>query len=233
MTTNPTGKLKGISFFKDLSPEALGLVSERMVHRTIPAGTILFRKGEQARGVYVLVKGRVEIYRSTADGREQVLHSETPIQSVAELPVFDGGSYPASGRTAENSELYFLSMDDFQRLYREHPEIADAIIRNLGQRLRALVRVVEKVSLRSVPSRVAKTLLEQAEGAGTLEEGGSFHLSRTQSDLAHELATSRESVARALGDLRRRGIIATEGRRVTLLSLKKLVDLARGEEPPV
>lgn len=233
MTENPRGKLEGISFFKDLSPEALGLVSERMVHRTVPSGTILFRKGEQARGVYVLVKGLVEIFRSTADGREQVLHSETPIQSVAELPVFDGGTYPASGRTAEKSELYFLSMDDFQRLYREHPEIADAIIRNLGQRLRGLVRVVEKISLRSVPSRVAKTLLEQAEGAGSLEEGGCFHLSRTQSDLAHELATSRESVARALGDLRRRGIIATKGRKVTLLSLKKLVDLAQGEGQPM
>jgi CRP-like cAMP-binding protein len=229
---SPAEELKGISFFRDLSPEALSLVSERMVHRTVPAGSILFRKGEQARGVYVLVKGRVEIYRSTADGREQVLHSETPVQSVAELPVFDGGSYPASGRTAEDSELYFLSVDDFQRLYREHPEIADAVIRDLGQRLRGLVTVVEKVSLRSVPSRVAKTLLEQAEKAGSLESGGSFPLSRTQTDLAHELATSRESVARSLGDLRRRGIISTEGRQVTILSLRGLVDLAQGEDPP-
>ena len=179
MKRTPAEELKGISFFRDLSPKALGLVSERMVHRTVPAGTILFRKGEQARGVYVLVKGRVEIYRSTADGREQVLHSETPVQSVAELPVFDGGSYPASGRAAENSELYFLSVDDFQRLYREHPQIADAIIRDLGRRLRGLVNVLEKVSLRSVPSRVAKTLLEQAERAGAVEDGGSFSLSRT------------------------------------------------------
>ena len=231
MKRTPAEELKGISFFRDLSPKALGLVSERMVHRKVPAGTILFRKGEQARGVYVLVKGRVEIYRSTADGREQVLHSETPVQSVAELPVFDGGSYPASGRAAENSELYFLSLGDFQRLYRAHPEIADAIIRDLGRRLRGLVNVLEKVSLRSVPSRVAKTLLEQAEKAGAVEEGGSFSLSRTQSDLAHELATSRESVARALGNLRRGGIISTEGRIVTIISLRGLVDLAQGGEP--
>ena len=124
MTKKLADRLKGISFFQDLSPEPLALVCERMVRREVPAGSILFRKGEQARGVYVLVAGRVEIYRSTADGREQVLHTETPIQSVAELPVFDGGTYPASGRTAEDSELYFLSQDDFQRLYRQHPEIA-------------------------------------------------------------------------------------------------------------
>ncbi|MGW8265363.1 MAG: Crp/Fnr family transcriptional regulator, partial [Longimicrobiales bacterium] len=213
------------------SEDALELVARRMVHRTAPAGTILFRKGERARGVYLLVRGRVEIYRSTSDGREQVLHSETPVQSVAELPVFDGGEYPASGRTSEDSELYFLSRDDFERLYREHPEIADALIRNLGRRLRKLVHVVEKVTLRSIPSRVAKTLIEVAESSGVLREGGRFRLSRTQSALAHELATTRESVARALGDLRRNGIIETEGRRVTIRSLRGLEEVARGEPP--
>lgn len=225
-------RLEGISFFQDLSAESLALVCERMVRREVPAGSILFRKGEQARGVYVLVAGRVEIYRSTADGREQVLHTETPIQSVAELPVFDGGTYPASGRTAEDSELYFLSQDDFQRLYRQHPEIADAVVTNLGKRLRALVKVVEKISLRSVPGRVAKALLEQAEGEGSSKDGVTFRLNKTQSDLAHELATSRESVARALGDLRRGGVIATQGRQVTVLSMSGLLDVAHGEERP-
>ena len=220
--------LKGVSFFRNLSDEALTLVASRMVHRTVPAGNILFRKGEQARGVYLLTRGRVEIYRSTADGREQVLHSELPIQSVAELPVFDGGSYPASGRTAEDSELFFLSLDDFQRLYREHPEIADVVISNLGQRLRKMVAVLEKISLRSVPGRVAKTVLEQAERSQAMRNGGSFQLPRTQSEMAHELATSRESVARALGELRRKGIISSRGRQVTIHNLRALVDVSQG-----
>lgn len=227
---NPREQLKGVSFFKGLSDEALELVVQRMVHRSASAGTILFRKGETARGVYVLVKGRVEIYRITADGREQILHSEVPVQSVAELPVFDEGEYPAAGRAAEDSELYFLSRTDFQRLYHEHPEIADAVIRSLGRRLRKLVQVVETVTLRSVPSRVAKTLLEFAENHGVLRIGGSFKLARTQSDLANELATSRESVARALGDLRQKGIIQTAGRQVTIISLSGLENQAHGEE---
>lgn len=226
----PPAQLKSVSFFRELSPQALDAVADRMIHREVPDGCILFRRGELARGVYILVKGRVEIFRATADGREQVIHSEVPVQSVAELPVFDGGEYPASGRTAEDSELYFLSLNDFQRLYREHPEIADAVIRNLGLRLRKLVRVLDKVSLRSVPGRVAKTLLELAEKRGVLRDGGSFGLHRTQSDLAHELATSRETVARAFSALRRNSIIATEGSKVTILSLHRLEDVANGEE---
>ena len=229
VTRTPIDELKKVSFFKNLSAKALGLVADRMVRRNVPAGTILFRKGEQARGVYLLTRGKVEIYRSTADGREQVLHVERPVESVAELPVFDGGAYPASGRTAEDSEVYFLSLDDFQRLYREHPEIADAVITTLGKRLRMLVGVVEKISLRSVPSRVAKTLLERAEAAGTARDGGRFVLPGTQSEMAHRLATSRESVARALGELRRGGIISTAGREVTILSVRGLEEVARGE----
>ena len=73
-----------------------------------------------------------------------------------------------------------------------------------------------------VPARLGR--------AGARADGSTFHLSRTQSDLAHELATSRESVARALGSLRLKGIISTEGRQVTLLSLKALADLAQGED---
>jgi CRP/FNR family transcriptional regulator len=225
-------QLRGVSFFRDLSPDVLDLITKRMVRRSVSAGSVLFQKDQPARGVYILTQGRVEIYRSTADGREQVLLTETPVQSVAELPVFDGGPYPASGRTAEDSEVYFLSIDDLQRLYREHPEIADAVIRDLGKRLRALLGVVETTSLRSVPSRVAEALLEQAERTGAARDGGTFTMSGTQTDLAHHLATTRESVARALGDLRRKTIITSEGPRVTIVSLGALVDIAQGEEVP-
>ena len=229
MAGDPRQWLRSVSFFRDLSPAAMDAVADRMVHRSVGPGKILFRKGERCRGVYILVRGRVEIYRSTADGREQVLHSESPVQSIAELPLFDGGEYPASARTAEASDLYFLSQDDFQRLYREHPEIADAVIRNLGRRLRALVKVVERVSLRSVPSRVAAALLDFAESTGALGEGGAFRLPCSQADIAHQLATSRESVARALGDFRKKGIIAQSGRQVTVLAPNRLEEVARGE----
>jgi len=223
-------RLKSVSFFRDLSPQSLDAVFARMVRREVPAGTLLFRTGEAARGVYILLKGRVEIFRSTPDGREQILHTETPIQSIAELPVFDGGPYPASARTSEPSELLFLSIDDFQRLYRQHPEIADAVIRNLGIRLRKLVKVVETISLRSVPGRVAKLLLEVGGKGGDLRDGSTFSLARTQAEIARELATTRESVARALGELRKKGIVRTRGREVTVLSLRELVDMARGDQ---
>lgn len=214
--------LNGVSFFSELSPATLEIVADRMIPRRFSRGNILFRTGDPCRGVYLLVDGKVEIYRSTSDGKEHVLHVETPVQSIAELPLFDGGTYPASGRVAEDSELYFLSLDDFQRLYREHPEIADAVIRSLGRRLRHLVMTVERISLMNIPARVASLLLELARRGGALRDGGTFALPHTQGQMAQLLATTRESVARALSDFRNQNLIRQEGRVVTLLSLSEL-----------
>jgi len=222
----------GLPFFEGLPRGTLEAVVDRMVPRSLPRGYTLFRKGEQCRGVYVLTSGQVEIYRATSDGREQVLHVENPVQTIAELPFFDSGVYPAAARTTRASTVLFLSLDDLQRLYRHHPEVADAIIQNLGRRLRALVTLVEKISLKSVPARVAATLLEIADRAGSLDDGGSCCLPSTHTELAHQLATSRESVARAFAHFRAEGWIEQEGRRVTLCSVSALEREAEGEPRP-
>lgn len=214
--------LEKVPFFKGISEAAASAVAGRLVPRRAPAGTLLFRKGEAPRGVYILVDGEVEIYRMTSDGREQILHTERPVKLVAELPLLDGGSYPASGRTPVESRLYFLSLDDFRRLYREHPEITDQIIATLGQRLRKLLGLLEKISLREVPSRVALALLECARDAGQSRNGGAFSMPRTQAQMAAELATSRETVARALASFREAGWIRQRGREVEILDLRAL-----------
>lgn len=229
MDLNIHGMLRRIPLFHGLSEEALNAVAGRLIVRQMPANSILFRKGDLCRGVYILVRGAVEIYRTTFDGREQVIHTETPVKTVAELPLFDGGPYPASARACEDSTLLFLSLDDFQRLYRDHPEIADSVILNLGRRLRKLVGLVEKVSLRDVSSRVAVALMEFAEQARQRCPGGSFDVPRTQAQLAAELATSRESVARALAHFRGAGFIEQKGRRVTILDLGGLERTAAGD----
>lgn len=220
--------LRSLPLFSGLSEGALEAVADRTVLRSFPRERIVFRRGETCHGLYVVVEGRVRIYRASPDGREQVLHTEGPGEALAELPLFDGGPYPASARAVEDSRLLFLPLEAFQWLYQNNPEIADAVIRNLGRRLRRMVSLVDKVSLKDVQSRVAATLLEYAEELGQAENGGSFKLSRTQEELAGELATTRESVARGLAQLRRAGVIAQQGARVQIRDVVRLVEAARG-----
>ena len=211
--------LRRLPLFAALGEQALQEVAQRTVPRSAPAGTQLFRQGEPCKGLHIVGAGRVTVYRSSADGREQIIHTQEAGQPLAEVPLFDGGPYPASARVVEDARLFFLPRDAFEWLYRHNPEIADAVIRDLGRRLRRMVRLVERISLRDVPARVAATVLDYAEAAGALESAPAarFTLPRTQEALARELGASREAVARALARLRRDGVIEQKGPSIRVL----------------
>lgn len=214
--------LRRLPLFANLGKEALEAVARRTVIRRVSRDTTLFRTGQPSQGLYIVVEGSVRVYRANRDGREQVLHVQGPGQPVAEVPLFDGGPYPASARAIENSRVLFLARDDFEWLYQNNPDIADAVIRELGRRLRKMVGLVEKISLKDVLARVAMTLLEYAERAGDPADGTQFELPRTQEELAAELATTRESVARALSKLHSDGIIERRGGQIRIRDLVSL-----------
>ncbi|HEX8360598.1 MAG TPA: Crp/Fnr family transcriptional regulator [Longimicrobium sp.] len=218
--------LRGLPVFASLDAPVLDAVASRTVARSYPRHGRVFRQGEPCQGLYIVVEGQVRIYRANREGREQVLHLRGPGQTLAEVPLFDGGPYPACARAEEASRLLFLPVADFQQLCRGYPEIADATIRELGRRLRRMVGLVEKISLKEVPARVAMTLLEYAEAGGGAREGAEFRLPRTQEELASELATTRESVARALARLRREGAIEQRGTHVRIVNLDRLQAVA-------
>ncbi|MCC6316628.1 MAG: Crp/Fnr family transcriptional regulator [Gemmatimonadaceae bacterium] len=228
----PTALLRRIPLFAELSDHALSALANRCVTRAHPAGTVLFTTGEPCRGLYMVESGRVRIYRTDAAGREQVLHVEGEGRAVAELPLFDGGPYPASAVTIEDSRLVFLPRADFEFLYRSQPDIAQAVIRALGRRLRQLVHLAETLAFRDVAARLALLLVGYAERSGVVTPAGTeIELDRTQEEIAHEIGTARESVSRAMKELRRRGLIRTAShRRLLIPDVAGLRALAPGRE---
>lgn len=210
--------LRQLPIFSELDEVALGRLAERCVARTVAAGHVLFTAGEACRGLYVVERGRVRIFRTSPEGKEQVLHIESAGRAVAELPLFDGGSYPASAMTMEETRLVFLPRADFEYLYRAHPDIAHAIIRALGARLRHLVQVAETLAFRDVAARLAMWLADLADRAGkATPRGVEVALRRTQEELSLELGTARESVSRAMKQLREKGLIEPLGRNRILI----------------
>jgi CRP/FNR family transcriptional regulator, dissimilatory nitrate respiration regulator len=208
--------LAGIPLFQGLEPAALERIAARCVVRKHPPRRMLFRKGDPCPGLFIVISGRVRIYRADPSGREQTLHEQGPGQALAEVPLCDGGPCPAHARVEEPSEFLFLSRADFEALYRSEAAIAHAIIRELGRRLRGAVGLIEKISLRDVPSRVGLTLLERAERAGGGDRSLPFVLGERQGELAERLATSRESVARAFRTLREAGLLRQQGERLEI-----------------
>jgi CRP/FNR family transcriptional regulator, cyclic AMP receptor protein len=216
--------LHGVQLFSELNDDALRQLARRCVTKTFSAGSVLFTTGEVCRGLYVIESGRVRIYRLDPSGREQVLHVEGPGRPVAELPIFDGGPYPASAVTIDDSTLVFLPREAFEFLYRSQPDIAQAVIRALGRRLRHLVHLTETLAFRDVAARLAMLLVGYAErGGSTTAAGIEIELNRTQEELAHEIGTARESVSRAMKQLRRKGLIEPiERNRLLIPDLQRL-----------
>lgn len=222
--------LRGVPIFNELDDAAITRLAERCVTRSVSEGHVLFTTGESCRGLYLVATGRVRIYRTSPEGREQVLHVEGPGRPVAELPLFDGGAYPASAVTLEPSRLVFLPRADFEHLYRSHPDVAHAVIRTLGRRLRHLVQVTETLAFRDVAARLAMLLAGYADRIGVPSgEGVELKLERTQEELSLEIGTARESVSRAWRQLRERGLIESlGGQRIRIPDVERLRALARG-----
>lgn len=222
--------LHALPLFAEIDAAAVDRLAERCVTRAVGAGHLLFRAGDACRGLYVLAEGRVRIFRVNRDGREQVLHVEGPGRPVAELPLLDGGTYPASATTLEPSVLVFLPREVFEALYRTNPDAAHAIIRALAKRLRHLVQLTETLAFRDVAARLALLLAGYAERQGEPADAGvRLALDRTQEELALEIGTARESVSRAFRQLERRGLVVREAPdRLLLPDVQALREIARG-----
>jgi len=187
---------------------------------------MVFRAGGRCRGLFIVVEGEVQLYRSTADGREQVLNVVTGTGVLGDIAVYGGGPYVASARARTSTRVLFLPRSEVLAVSRETGAV-DKVLGDLGEKMRHMVWLIDALSLRSVPARVASALLEFARQADVACDGGEFTLPRTQEQLAAELGTTRESVARALSRFRRAGLIDRTGRHVRLRSVEGLRHHAR------
>lgn len=220
--------LKSIPLFAALDEAELGSLAAVAGRRTYGAGELLFTEGEPCAGLYIVVGGSVRIFKTSQGGREHVLSIDGPGSSIAELPVFDGGPYPASAAATQNSELLFLSRKDFRAICLEHPELALKVLQVVGARLRRLVGIIEELSFTTVRHRLISWILRTARTEGRKTAAGdTFLLQASHQELAAQIGTVRELVSRNLARLQAQGLIAISGREVTILDPEGLeADLA-------
>jgi CRP/FNR family transcriptional regulator len=215
--------LKKVPVFADLSEKELAFLAGGVVPHHVKAGEMIFSEGEPCKGLYVIESGAIKIFRTSASGREQVLTVEGPGQSIAELPVFDGGNYPASTAAVENSTLLFLGKKDFQALCLQHPAVALKVLKVVGMRLRRLVDIIEELSFTTVRHRLAALLLRLAKRKGVRTAGGiEFTITASNQELASHIGTVRELVSRKVSRFQAEGVIKLEGKNVIVHNMAAL-----------
>lgn len=210
--------LRATSLFSALEMPEITAFAKRTVVRRFSAGELLFSEGEPCEGLYVVAAGRVRIFKVSPSGREQVLTIEGPGSSIAELPVFDGGSYPASAAAADESQLLFVSRNDFRECCLEHPEVSLKVLQVVGARLRRLVTIIEELSFSTLRHRLIAWLLREAQTQGrTTAQGIVFELGMSHQEIAAHVGTVRELVSRNMARLQAQGLIHVQGREITIL----------------
>jgi len=215
--------LASVPIFSGLTESELAFLVQRALPRHFSAGEIVFSEGQACAGLYVVESGHVRIFKSSSGGREQVLSIDGPGSSVAELPVFDGGNYPASVTAIEDATLLFVSKEDFRSLCLAHPQVALKVLRTVGARLRKLVGIIEELSFTTVRHRLASFLLRLAQKEGKRVDGGvQITLPASNQELAAQIGTVRELVSRNLSWLQAQGKIKIDGRNITICDLNAL-----------
>ncbi|MGE5644620.1 MAG: Crp/Fnr family transcriptional regulator [Acidobacteriota bacterium] len=206
--------LSQIALFATLSESEFQALAQKAVEKRFDAGEMLFWEGEPCAGIYLIIEGSVKFFRTSSGGREVMLSIETAPATVAELPLFDGGAYPASVRAVEPVLTLFINKNDFQQFCRQNPDVALKILAVVGGRLRHLVGLVESMTFGSVTQRVARMLLDASAAAGS----DTFDLTATHQELASRLGTVREVISRNLSRFRAQGLISIQGRQVQILN---------------
>jgi CRP/FNR family transcriptional regulator len=209
----PIAALEILPYFRVLNETELDQLARQLIERTYDRGAIIFLEGEACEGLFIVREGSVRIYKTSSEGREQILHTMGPGGSFNEVAVFDGGPNPANVAALEPTRLWIVPRNAITGLIMSKPEVAISIIQTQGSHLRHLIGLVEDLSLRNVSARLAKLLLLIASGKEKM---------MTQQDMASRLGTVRETIGRSLKQMEARGLIRIERGKIVILKKEEL-----------
>jgi len=214
--------LKYIPYFSGLGPEELEIVRQVVFQKTAERGEVILLEGEPAQALFFVASGAVKVFKTSPEGKEQILNIVRPGESFNDVPLFDDGPNLASAQSMVPAVLYGIKKVELKSMLEQHPQVARNIIRALAQQVRQLVSLVEDLSFRHVLSRVAKILLEHAsDGTGPRPR-------LTQQEIAAMAGTAREVVGRSLKALEEEGLIRLERHRIVIANKRALEQLVTG-----
>jgi CRP/FNR family transcriptional regulator len=222
MEKDKLSALGSIKLFEGLPKAQLATLAGITLLRKCRAGDPLFEAGQPGTHFYAVVSGKVRVYRAAPSGKEQILHVFGRGEAFAEVPVFEGKTYPASAQALEESVLVCIPRKEFVEVLRRDPELALGVMALLSARLRAFVGQIAQLSLKEVPERLAGYLLLLRASQNRDE----LVLDLPKGQIASYLGTIPETLSRALKKLSEQGLIETSGNRVKLLDPDALAALA-------
>jgi len=205
--------LARVPLFEHLSPNDLVRLAETARRRHYAREAMIFLQGQRADGIYILLDGEVKLFRTSPDGRQQILHLVSPPSTFAEAAVFAGKVFPAHASALRPCECLFLPREALIEQVTKFPELSMRLLASMSLRLQHFARLIEDLSLREVSARLARYLLEESARTGRQR----FRLNMAKGDLSRQLGTTPETLSRTFAKFADLGYLETSGRTVNLL----------------
>ena len=214
--------LKSVPYFSGLSAAELEEVKQHVFEQAAERNDMILMEEDQANAVYFVVSGVVKVFKTSVEGKEQILCIVKAGESFNDIAVFDGGPNPASAIAMTPAVLYGITKTDMETILRKHPNLATNVIKILSKKVRHFVSLVEDLSFRNVTDRLAKLLLEYASDHGKMVEETGSRPRLTQQEMAAMVGTAREVVGRSLKALEEEGAIRMDRHRIVIVNKKLL-----------
>lgn len=223
-SANPWAWLKTTLLFQDLSPAQLQSICRISQVQHFQKGELVFQQGSAATGFFILKTGRIKAFKLSFQGKEQILHLLHAGDHFAEVPALDGKDFPASAAALEASEIIFFPRHAFLDLLRQYPDIAIKMLTSLSQHARHLSQLIEELSFKEVPQRLATYLLNLSDRTRSTHI---IELDLSKSQLAAALGTIPATLSRAFYRLSHDGIIEVHEAQITVLDRDRLEALSQ------
>ncbi len=211
--------LSNTFLFHSFTGNEIGLLLTSASLKSVQKGEEIFSEGRDASAFFIVVTGKIKIYKISADGKEHTLHIHSPGDLVAEAAIFDSMVYPASCAALEDTVLVRISREGIINLIKEHPELSLKMMSGYSKRLRQFVAKIEELSLKDIKARLAGYLIEN----GTVENNNMVcRLKYSKKELASLLGTIPETLSRALAFLKQQKLISEKDNTIVITDPEKL-----------
>jgi CRP-like cAMP-binding protein len=222
LLTAKAGYLSTTDVFRDLSPREIDEIDRMTAMSTCQRGKVFYTPGETGEVLFILKRGKVNLYRINPDGKKLVTATIEAGTVFGEMSIIAQGMHDTFAEAAEECTLCVMSRSDIEHLILTKPQVGLRFMELMAGRLRGMEARMENVAFKSVPARLAGSLLELAEGAEPRVTGVSHQ------DLAEIVGTYRETVTRVLNEFRTEGYIDLGRMNIAILQPEALRAMAEG-----
>ncbi|MFO1444655.1 Crp/Fnr family transcriptional regulator [Bacillus sp. Bva_UNVM-123] len=204
--------LSQFSLFKELNDSEMDKIVDISITREWKKGSHVFMQDDPLENVYFINSGRIKIYKSDINGREQIVTIAKKGEMFPHVGFFRKGGYPAFSEVLENSTLIVVPIDHFEKVLIDNPELCIKVFKVLGEKIIDLQDRLEEKILNNTYEQIIKLLVRLARSHGQKLNDETYLLKAefTNKDLANMIGTTRETVSRTLTKLKKDKLIEAD-----------------------